>query len=1086
MAMLRTPVGWRNASVAGACAILALLPFAHRGTTTTPDANDTLATVLDDLARSVPQERGPMLEERAGVGTRLSPETLPKSARDAMQGRHLRINARNEVQVYILVDEVTDDNLQQLKDEGVTVEITDPAHRRVQARIPVRRLQVVAELPFVTFVRLPTYAAHRIGAANTEGDAILRASAARQQFSLDGTGVRVGVISDGLKGVFAKGCTSCSGIAGGPIATGDLPAATGTRNASGVLTSSAGGIAGRSFQANSDLEGLPPASPPCGFAGAGAEGTALLEIVHDIAPNAQLAFANADTDLAFNQAVNYLASTNDIVMDDLGFYGEAADGTSPVSSNTAAALNNAGNRIRTYVTANGNSADEHYIGTYADSGTDGTSISGITSSGHLHLFSASTDTVDVLNRGPQPYNLIRLPAGGEVVIFLTWDDPFGASTNNYDLYLVREGTNTVVARSTAVQKGGQDPVEAIDYVNNATASTEYFRIVIQNVTGGALARQLNLFSFEPECANSGPLLLAAGRHERHNYNTATRSVTAQNDAGGSPVSVISVGAICSGSSAAVSATGNADESCNDPSHSTIEFFSSLGPTSDGRTKPDVSAIDGVSVTGAGSFVNPFFGTSAATPHVAGIAALLLQAAPCLVSGVSGAVDTVTARTALRNLIVGNAVPLGGAPPDNVFGSGRVDALNSVQNTVPVLSGAAVTVAGNTPTGATITAAQVGFTDPNQCALTKVSVSSGCSTSGSNITCPFGTTTAAVSATNNGVIFSPVTNVQITVTNFGVGASPSTTTVVAGQSATYRVTVSSQGGAFPSPVTLGCGNLPLGVSCSFSPPSVTPGTGSAQSTVTISTTARPSLGITAAPGLRCLLRPASRGVPPALVALAGMLAVMSWRRRLRRSFARLPRGSFSLAGSPSRQPRWGALAGSPSRQPRWGALEPAEATAFPLAVLVLALVIGQAACGSSSTQQQPSTPTVSLSPASLTFAAQNVQTTSAAQTVTLTNSGKSTLTIGGISATGDFAQTNTCGTSVAAAASCSIAVTFTPAATGQRSGSVSIADNAAGSPHTISLTGTGQSGPTPAGTYQVSVTGTSGTLVQSGTVQLVVQ
>jgi hypothetical protein len=157
----------------------------------------------------------------------------------------------------------------------------------------------------------------------------------------------------------------------------------------------------------------------------------------------------------------------------------------------------------------------------------------------------------------------------------------------------------------------------------------------------------------------------------------------------------------------------------------------------------------------------------------------------------------------------------------------------------------------------------------------------------------------------------------------------------------------------------------------------------------------------------------------------------------------------------------------------------------VAAVSLALVIGQAACGSSPTQQ-PSTPTVTLSSSSLTFGAQNVQSTSAAQAVTLTNNGKAALAISGITATGDFAQTNTCGTSVAAGGSCSIAVTFTPAAAGQRTGSVSIADSAAGSPHTISLVGTGQSGPTPVGTYQVRITGTSGTLVQSGTVTLVVQ
>src|SRR5207244_5434390 len=113
----------------------------------------------------------------------------------------------------------------------------------------------------------------------------------------------------------ATGCTSCGGASGGPIASGDLPDASGTRNASGVLTGASGGISGRSFQANSDLEGLPTGS--CAFAGAGAEGTALLEIVHDLAPGAQLSFANADTDMASNPAVTFLASTNDVVVDDL-------------------------------------------------------------------------------------------------------------------------------------------------------------------------------------------------------------------------------------------------------------------------------------------------------------------------------------------------------------------------------------------------------------------------------------------------------------------------------------------------------------------------------------------------------------------------------------------------------------------------------------------------------------------------------------------------------------------------------------------------------------------------------------------------
>src|SRR5205085_4067586 len=97
----------------------------------------------------------------------------------------------------------------------------------------------------------------------------------------------------------------------------------------------------------------------------------------------------------------------------------------------------------------------------------------------------------------------------------------------------------------------------------------------------------------------------------------------------------------------------------------------------------------------------------------------------------------------------------------------------------------------------------------------------------------------------------------------------------------------------------------------------------------------------------------------------------------------------------------------------------------------------------------------------TFSSQVVGSTSAAQTVTLTNSGNAALTISsiGLSGTnsGDFAQTNTCPSSsstLAAGASCTISVTFTPTATGTRSASVTITDNAGGSPQLVALTGTG--------------------------------
>ena len=100
------------------------------------------------------------------------------------------------------------------------------------------------------------------------------------------------------------------------------------------------------------------------------------------------------------------------------------------------------------------------------------------------------------------------------------------------------------------------------------------------------------------------------------------------------------------------------------------------------------------------------------------------------------------------------------------------------------------------------------------------------------------------------------------------------------------------------------------------------------------------------------------------------------------------------------------------------------------------------------------PVVSLSPASLTFASQAIDTTSPAQKFTLTNTGAGPLTITSVATTGNYSQTNTCGTSVAVGANCTISVFFTPTATGTLTGTVVVTDNAANSPQTVTMTGTG--------------------------------
>ncbi|MFC1411374.1 discoidin domain-containing protein [Streptacidiphilus sp. N1-12] len=111
---------------------------------------------------------------------------------------------------------------------------------------------------------------------------------------------------------------------------------------------------------------------------------------------------------------------------------------------------------------------------------------------------------------------------------------------------------------------------------------------------------------------------------------------------------------------------------------------------------------------------------------------------------------------------------------------------------------------------------------------------------------------------------------------------------------------------------------------------------------------------------------------------------------------------------------------------------------------------------------PVTPpaSVSASPTSVDFGSQNTGTTSAARTVTLSNSGGSAATLSSVTASGDFARSGgSCGSSLAAGASCTVGVVFAPTAAGARSGTLTVAGGSGQSPLTVALSGTGT---TPSG------------------------
>jgi hypothetical protein len=414
----------------------------------------------------------------------------------------------------------------------------------------------VAQLGFVQRIVPPGYAVNWVGAVTTEGDAVLNADQVRA-LGFDGTGVRVGVISDGVDNMAtAQG-------------SGDLPATVTIQT----------------------------------HAGSGDEGTAMLEIVHDLAPGAELGFCGPSTSLEMVTCVNDLANIYgaDIIVDDLGFFDQAFFEDDFIAQAVANVVSNG----VFYTSSAGNSAETHYQGDYVDSG-DGLGS---------HEISAGNNVFDI-------------PASGIVRVFLQWTNPFdGTASDDYDLCLQGEDALTC---------------EASNFTQDGAGGDDWpWEWRLEDCTGGC--------SFQVRLVNGNPQTL----------EVYVLDIAALSD----PADQVTADSIF-GHPAVPGAMGAAAVDHTSPN--TIETFSSRGPVTivfpatEIRQKPDLTATDGVAVTGAGGFPSPFYGTSASSPHIAGVAALLM----------SGGRTAAAARDALRQ----TAVDLGPAGRDNTYGYGRIDAL----------------------------------------------------------------------------------------------------------------------------------------------------------------------------------------------------------------------------------------------------------------------------------------------------------------------------------------------------------------------------------------------------------------------------
>ena len=521
-----------------------------------------------------------------GATTKDAPVTTDSQPSDAKDDP-VRFDSSGNVQVYIHLENNADETLQAIRDLGATIEVTNTDWDVLQAWVPIAALDQIAALDAVQEITPPDYGVTKTGSVNTEGDGIHRANLVRAFSGLTGKGVRVGVISNGED----AWRTSHS--------RGDLPS---------------------SLEINPDLEGE------------GHEGTALLEIIHDLAPDAALAFSGAGSSLAYIEAALWLANDAfggegaDVIVDDLGYYDEPYFEDGHVALAAADAV--AGGAV--FVSAAGNYAQRHYEGEFVDGGN------------RYHDFDAGAETDTAL----------RVRIGSGVSVFLQWSDEFGKSANDYDLYACVPGLkptkfnleNGQCEGGTRGQNGDDDPSERVfaSFIDENDAD-----LYIRQFSGGP--RRLELF-------------ILGGAILEH--------------------TVPDGGIIGHPAVAGVLAVGAIDAA--DPDNDDPEIFSDRGPSEiyfpnrETRNKPDVMGIDGVSTTGPGGSYNPFFGTSAAAPHVAGIAALVMEA--------QRLADPTMTKKAVADAVIqklrDTAVDLGvqdGNGYNETFGYGRADAFAAVDS-----------------------------------------------------------------------------------------------------------------------------------------------------------------------------------------------------------------------------------------------------------------------------------------------------------------------------------------------------------------------------------------------------------------------
>ena len=504
----------------------------------------------------------------------------------------------------------------------VTSEDSFYRHGAISAFVPVNKITEIARSPGVLSIALGRHPIRNAGLTISGGALQLRTPAVNAQ-GFSGTGISVGVLSDS----YDKALTDLNGDpltdhAANDIASDDLPA-------SGVYVIE---------DAADETPGHPTVFD---------EGRAMLQIVHDIAPAAKLAFATAfvsDVDFASNiRKLRTDPSANcDVIVDDVFYTQEPmfSDGIIAQAVNDVATSTVLAGKKVMYFSSAGNQQGGGYASTFnpvsdatARAGTPGqnldlNAVPPALTSGGFHNFNPNPGSPDISQS-------FVITAQTTVEFDFQWNDPFdkvNGVTTDYNI-LIFDGNGHFLSSfsGTADNFATQEPIEDIT-VTNSSGTDAFYQIVITRAgTSPSIptARKIRYLAIDDTGSGVG-----ASEY----YQEAAPAT---------------FGHSCSAHALGTAAYVYDDAPSNPvapPFTPSIEDFTSQGPTtidfdsmgnrlttSEIRQKPDIAAPDGGNTTFFGfdyegdGFPN-FFGTSAAAPHAAGVAALLLNKA---------AVDSVT-------------------------------------------------------------------------------------------------------------------------------------------------------------------------------------------------------------------------------------------------------------------------------------------------------------------------------------------------------------------------------------------------------------------------------------------------------------